>query len=154
MTNSGNGYFGTKKLNADNYSVWSFKLELLLIKEKLWDVIKKEKPNPLTTGWIEKDDEARATIGLLVEDSQSKHIKGASSAREAWYSLTPFTNLLFLKKLVREGYKLTLCEDDNCEIVKNGKLQATTKLSPELYEVKTVERACAASGVTNTGHTE
>ena len=40
-----------------------------MIKEKLWDVIKYEKSEPVTTAWSQKDDEARAAIGLLVEDN-------------------------------------------------------------------------------------
>ena len=62
MASGGSVHFSIQKLNSDNYSVWSYKVELLLTKEKLWDVIKYEKPEPVTTAWSQKDDEARATV--------------------------------------------------------------------------------------------
>ena len=49
--------------------------------------IKYEKPEPVTTTWSQKDDEERATIGLLVEDNQLQHIWNAESARDAWDGL-------------------------------------------------------------------
>lgn len=40
--------FKVEKLNGENYQSWSYQMELLLIKEKLWNVIKKEAPSPIT----------------------------------------------------------------------------------------------------------
>ena len=37
------------KLNNNNYKTWKFKVELLLMKEDLWDTISKPTPNPLQT---------------------------------------------------------------------------------------------------------
>ena len=86
----GSGFrFAIQKLNGENYSVWSYKLELLLIKDNLWEVIKEYTPTPTDAAWSKKDDQARATIGLLVEHNQLLHIWNATTAREAWAALTP-----------------------------------------------------------------
>lgn len=61
--------FAIEKLNGENYQVWSYKIELLLIKDDLWDVIKNNAPSPVIASWSKKDDQARATIGLLIEDN-------------------------------------------------------------------------------------
>ena len=48
-------------------------MELFLIREDLCDVIKEEMPTPVDNLWSKKDDKARVTIGLLVEDNQLLH---------------------------------------------------------------------------------
>ncbi|CAK9820236.1 Copia protein [Anthophora plagiata] len=110
--------FAIQKLNSENYSVWSYKLELLLIKEKLWEVITENKPEPVNAAWTLKDNEARATIGLLVDDNQLQHIRKAKTAREAWNSLKEYhqkatltSKVLLLKRLCRRVMK----EDDDME---------------------------------------
>lgn len=61
------------KLNDENYQVWSYKLELLLIKEDLWTVISDGEAPVGDEGqlkkWKRSDDKARAHIGLLIEDN-------------------------------------------------------------------------------------
>ena len=76
-----------QKLNGENYSIWSQKMELLLIREDSWDVIKEEMPEPRLYTWSKRDDKARARIGLLVEDNHLLHMQGATTAREAWDKL-------------------------------------------------------------------
>ena len=48
------------------------KLELMLIKDNSWEMIKNEglpaTDTKATTAWNKKDDKARAKIGLLVDD--------------------------------------------------------------------------------------
>lgn len=80
-------HWGIKKLNNDNYEVWRSKLELLLLKEKVWNVIEEEKPATVTQAWTTADNDARATIGLLLEDDQMEFTRGAKSAKEAWIAL-------------------------------------------------------------------
>lgn len=95
-----------QKLDGENYSIWSQKLELLLIREELWEMIKDLPPNPVTSTWTKKNDKARATIGLLIEDNQLLHIKGAQTAREAWDMLrehhqkATLSNTIFLYKRI------------------------------------------------------
>uniref|UniRef100_A0A1Y1LUY5 CCHC-type domain-containing protein n=1 Tax=Photinus pyralis TaxID=7054 RepID=A0A1Y1LUY5_PHOPY len=97
--------FKTKfeKLDNTNYSIWKFKMELLLIKEGLWKVIKEKAPTPkqelnssIVTNqleidaWYKLDDQARAWIGLSVKDDQLTHIWKAKSAVEAWSNLKEY----------------------------------------------------------------
>jgi len=73
-----------QKLNGENYSTWSYKVQLLLMKEKNWKVIKDPVNLPVDVAWIAKDEAAQATIGLLVEDSQQRLMRNAKSAKEQW----------------------------------------------------------------------
>ena len=52
-----------EKLSRDNYQVWSYQMELLLIKEDLWETITEDVPEPKTSAWIKSDYNAGATIG-------------------------------------------------------------------------------------------
>ena len=107
-----------QKLNGDNYSIWSQKMELLLIREDLWDVVKENAPTPIDTAWAKKDDRARATIGLLIKDNQLVHIQDAESAKAAWTKLkehhqkASLSNVIHLYKRV---FKLRLPEGGDME---------------------------------------
>lgn len=82
--------FAIVRLNNTNYHIWKFKVELVLIKDGLWDVVMKPKPNPETADWIKKNAEARAVIGLSVEDSQLSHILKCDTAKDAWEILKKY----------------------------------------------------------------
>lgn len=43
------------KLNNTNYSIWKFKMEMILIKEDLFDLIEKEPPNTVDTKYEKRD---------------------------------------------------------------------------------------------------
>ncbi|KAK2577939.1 hypothetical protein KPH14_011325, partial [Odynerus spinipes] len=95
-----------------------YKLELLLIKEGLWDVVSGTLPSTADAAWLLKDGKAKATIGLLVEDDQLIHIRNATSARAAWTALKEYhqksslsSKVFLLKRLCR----LTLEENGNVE---------------------------------------
>ena len=78
------------KLNGSNYQTWKFKVELLLIKEDLWDVVSQEPPEALTPEWRAKDRKARASIGLLLEDSQLHLVRKEITARATWNALKQY----------------------------------------------------------------
>jgi len=63
------------------YQTWKIKMELLLTKEKLWNVVTDDPPDPVTDEWSNKDKQARATIGLLLEDSQLHIIRKETSSK-------------------------------------------------------------------------
>jgi len=75
------------KLNNANYQTWKFKMELLLTKEKLWDVVSDDPPDPVTDEWSIKDKQERATIGLLLEDSQLHIIRKETTSKATWTAL-------------------------------------------------------------------
>lgn len=96
------------KLNASNYENWSFKVKLLLIKEGCWEAISAAAPVPVTPAWETKNQQAMATVGLAVEDSQLIHIRKAKSAKEAWENLekvhvkrTLSTKVSLMRKICR-----------------------------------------------------
>ncbi|KAK2578840.1 hypothetical protein KPH14_012195 [Odynerus spinipes] len=72
------------KLNNENYQSWKYKVELLLIKEGLWEQVNDSPPESPDALWKNKDGKAKATIGLLVEDDQLVHVRKAVTAKEAW----------------------------------------------------------------------
>ena len=102
-----------EKLNGENYEIWKYKMELLLIKDKLWSVVTSEppeetEPEAIKKAWTEKDNEARATIELLVEDNQLVHIRNARSAKGAWTTLQGYhqkatlsSKIFLLKRICR-----------------------------------------------------
>lgn len=53
-------------------------MQLLLMKENLWDVVNNEQSAEPDILWRMNDGKAKAMIGLLVEDNQLTHIKEAS----------------------------------------------------------------------------
>lgn len=65
-------------------------MQLLLIKEKTWDVIEGNPPNPITDEWRNKDLSAYSTIGLNIEDDQSNLIRDKKTAKEAWNALKAY----------------------------------------------------------------
>lgn len=97
-----------EKLNGSNYSIWKFKLRMMLMRDELWDVVESSMDSGMEAAqlvqWRRKDNRALATICLSVDDSQMVHVKDATSAREAWSKLKDYheksslTSRLFLRK--------------------------------------------------------
>lgn len=70
-------------------------MEMYLIKEKLWKIVTSEpieKPDPTANDeqqesynkWLDQDDEARAAIGLHVDDDQYGLLRGKTTSKEFW----------------------------------------------------------------------
>lgn len=72
-----NVYVKITKLYNENYHVWQYRMQLLLMKENLWDVVNNEQSAEPDILWRMNGDKAKAMIGLLVEDNQLTHIKEA-----------------------------------------------------------------------------
>lgn len=75
------------KLSSSNWGSWKQRMEWLLEKEDLWDVIQPVKPEDPSAEWLARDRKARANIGLFLEESQFKVVKGSDSARGMWFAL-------------------------------------------------------------------
>lgn len=73
-------------LNDENYPVWSYKMELMLIEDNLWDVLQHYKPTATEVAklaaWTKNNDKVRARIGLLVDDDRLVHIRNFKTAKE------------------------------------------------------------------------
>ncbi|KAJ6641786.1 hypothetical protein Bhyg_06729 [Pseudolycoriella hygida] len=65
------------KLNETNYQIWKYKMELLLTKADLWDIVNNELPDVAARNeaWLKRDGKAKADIGLSVEDNQLCHVR-------------------------------------------------------------------------------
>lgn len=111
------------KLNNDNYSNWKFKMEMLLIKEDLFDVIEEEPPRPVDVRWDKRDRQCRALINLYIEDNQIIHVKYETSAKATWVKLKEIherSNLSSKLYLLRKLYSLKLTEDGDMQIPINS----------------------------------
>lgn len=64
----------SKKLDNSNYQFWKYKMELVLIKDQVYDVVNEDAPANQSAAWKRKDDKARALIGLQVEDNDIIHL--------------------------------------------------------------------------------
>ena len=100
-----------EKLRSGGYESWRFKVEMLLVRENLWKHIAGDAPEPLTQAWMEGDSKARATIALLVDDSQHPLIRNCLTAKNTWNELknlhqktTMSTKVSLLKKLCKAEY--------------------------------------------------
>lgn len=124
--------FSITKLNNRNFQVWKHKVELLLIRDDLWHTISEARPENPDEKWLKADWQARATIGLLVEDDQLRHIKDVMSAKEAWKALKDYhqkaslTNQVYLfKKLCN----MKLTEEGDMEVHVNHMLDTVDELA-------------------------
>lgn len=121
------------KLNNSNYFMWKYKVELLLINQDLWDVITDEQPSTPAAlrNWMKRDNKARTTIGLLVEDNQLVHIRGKATAIDTWNALKSIHEKNTLTNRISVYKKITLTrmnESDNMENHLNNLINLFQKL--------------------------
>lgn len=110
--------FFVDKLTNDNYDTWKYRMELLLMKNKVWSVIRDAAPAPVTEAWTEKDEEARALIGLSVDDNQLSHIRNQNTAKAAWEALKNYHQKATLSSkvfLLKRICRMTVTEDGDVE---------------------------------------
>ena len=69
------------KLTDNNYHVWKFNMELLLLERGLWNIVAGVVPEERDAKWLAQDGKARAAIGLAVEESQKILIKYLKTAK-------------------------------------------------------------------------
>lgn len=104
-----------EKLNFTNYFNWKFKVEILLIKEDLFDAITETPLHTITTDCSKKDHKAMVIINLSIEDSQITHVKKhlEHMARDTWNALKTIhesSNLSSKLYLLRKLYSRKLAE--------------------------------------------
>lgn len=107
-----------EKLNNQNYETWRIRVQMLLIKEDLWEFLESDCPNPVKNNtdeitnqleinlWRRKDQKAIATIILLIDDTQLQLVRHCGSSKEVWKNLKDFhqkgtlSNKVSLLKLI------------------------------------------------------
>lgn len=108
------------KLNNSNYFHWKQKMEMLLLKENLWETTFEERPNESQnlSEWDKKNNQARGLIGLSIENTQLIHIKDKRTAKDMWTALKEVherqsltTSISIMKRLC----KLQMDEYDDVE---------------------------------------
>lgn len=103
-------------LSDFNWSSWKFRMELLLLKEELWDTVKNVKPENANAAWLAKDAKARATIGLTLENNQLCHVLNVATAHEMWEALKGYherSSLTNIIHVLRKLYSLRLAEGES-----------------------------------------
>lgn len=84
--------FAFAKLNGMNWQTRKVRVEMLLQREDLWTVVSEQPPpaEERDDEWKTADRKAKATIVLLLEDSQLSLIKNCASAREVFTALKSY----------------------------------------------------------------
>uniref|UniRef100_A0A336JZE9 CSON008217 protein n=1 Tax=Culicoides sonorensis TaxID=179676 RepID=A0A336JZE9_CULSO len=103
---------GFEKLNNHNYSMWAFKMKMLLIKEDLWMTIEGSPPEGVNARELHaKNQKSLSIIALMVENDQVIHIKDCNSGKAAWNILKAFhqqTAMSFKIRIFKRLFKLHL----------------------------------------------
>uniref|UniRef100_A0A336KVP2 CSON014982 protein n=1 Tax=Culicoides sonorensis TaxID=179676 RepID=A0A336KVP2_CULSO len=104
--------YGFEKLNNQNYSVWAFKMKMLLIKEDLWMTIEGNIPEGIDAREIHKKHEkALSMIALMVENDQVTLIKDSKSGKAAWCILKAYhqqTAMGFKVRIFKRLFRIRL----------------------------------------------
>jgi len=108
------------KLNNSNYHLWKFKVEMLLVKDDLWEVVNDDIPAEATDRWRMKDRKATAHIGLLLEDGHLHLVRKQQTDKGMWTILKNYhekstlSNKVNLLKKLCSFVVLCLCSCTNC----------------------------------------
>ncbi|XP_065094777.1 uncharacterized protein LOC135715427 [Ochlerotatus camptorhynchus] len=111
-----NASLAVDKLNDFNYELWKFRMELVLLKEGVRNVVDEEKPEVPNSSWIYRDGKDRALIGLSIDDGQTCYVMHAATAREMWLSLKNYharSSLVTKINVLRKLFRMYLPEDGN-----------------------------------------
>ncbi len=97
-----------EKLNNENYDIWSTKMEMMLIKEDLWNVVEDDLPTTESEASKKKNGKALASIILSIDNGQIVLVKKCKKAKDAWDLLKNFhvksclsTKVSVLKRICR-----------------------------------------------------
>lgn len=80
-----------QKLNDQNYTIWKFKMQLVLSRDGLWGAVSAARPTTDADGaWAQKNEKAKVAIGLALDDSQLLHVMRLETAKEMWDTLQDY----------------------------------------------------------------
>jgi hypothetical protein len=79
-------------LGASNYSTWKTKMEMVLIRERLWSIISGKRPKPdsgvkALADYEEDAERATATIFLYISETVDKYVEGLRDPIAIWARL-------------------------------------------------------------------
>ncbi|XP_058446013.1 uncharacterized protein LOC131427106 [Malaya genurostris] len=112
--------FAIPKLSGTNWQTWKVRLEMLLYRENLWSVVSDDLPEEEERDeqWLSDDRKAKATIVLLLEDSQLPLVKRCVHARDAFVALRDYhakTSRSVRVSLLKKLCAINLVEGGNLE---------------------------------------
>ena len=93
-------------------------MELLLVKENLWTMVTDVVPAERNNDWTERNNKAKAIIGLSLEDNQLQHVRKLETAKGYWDALKQIhekSSLSGKVSLLRRLCQLKMQEDGNLE---------------------------------------
>uniref|UniRef100_A0A182PX86 DUF4219 domain-containing protein n=1 Tax=Anopheles epiroticus TaxID=199890 RepID=A0A182PX86_9DIPT len=123
--------FAIEKLHGSNWQTWSVRIEMLLTRDDLWEVVEQDVPDEAarTAAWKAKDRKAKATIILLIEDSQLPLVKNAVCAHDVYSALKQYHQKT--TRSVRVSLLKKLCATNLAE---NGNLEDHLRIFDDLFD--------------------
>lgn len=110
-SSDGEGLRLVEKFNGDNFSLWKFKMEMVLSSKELWDIGDGSENPPSLDADVsvkkvfgKRAKTAFAMIATNLVDKEMAHIKNCKGPAEAWKTLCNFhetkslSNILFLRR--------------------------------------------------------
>lgn len=133
----GSEKYSVDKFNGRNFSLWKFKMQMVLEEKELWDVVTKEKDDLKDSSehWDKKNRKAKAILCLSLEDTQLMLVKSATSAKEVLDKLARhfeqkgLANKLFLR---RKLFTMKLEEGESME----SHINKIKEIADELESIK------------------
>jgi hypothetical protein len=86
MSSPNNSLYQVDKLSDKNFTIWKFRIEMVLKSRKLWKYVEAEAEEGRVKEQ-EQEQEALSQIGLTISDRVVGHIRGLKTARAAWLKL-------------------------------------------------------------------
>ena len=112
-----------EKFNGENFSLWKFRMEMVLSSMDLWEIVDESEKPPLADAdskdikeFNRRAKKALSIIGLSLANSQLAHIKSCKTPAQAWKALCnihetkSLSNILFVR---RKFFTIKMQEGDD-----------------------------------------
>lgn len=123
--------FSIAKLNGSNWQTWKVRVEMLLSRDDLWNIVENALPEEAnrTEEWKKNDRKAKATIILLLEDSQLSLVENCVFARDTFNALKSYHQKT--TRSVRVSLLKKLCASN---LVENGNIENHLREFDDLFD--------------------
>lgn len=127
----GDPKFSIPLLNGQNWQTWRIRIEMLLCRENLWEVISNGLPveEERTTAWLRNDRKAKAALILLIDDSQLPLVKDCVYAHDVYSALKNYHQKT--TRSVRVSLLKRLCSTNLAE---NGDVEKHLAVFDDLFD--------------------
>lgn len=123
--------FSIEKLNGRNWQSWKVRIEMLLSRDDLWYIVSDDLPGEedRDDSWKKDNKKAKATIILLLEDSQLPLVKNCVFARDVFVALKAYHQKI--SRSVRVSLLKKLC---SINLLERGDLEKHLSEIDELFD--------------------